>query len=209
MSHRVIYNGIEGGPPRFPRAKDETKFYKNFTQARFLKNGKINSEFIPVPELCARIANVASSNLLLMQIVTNPSYEYEFIKDDDTLFDIEVVLLSERPGLQRLSYVAKYDENNAKRLLNQFCHKTILEQLDTNVNKIDQFIESKWSLIKFKNSPKPISVMVDARSEETMSKVKINKEGKTLGLKIFERLPVFVRQNLAPSDNWRPSLQLV
>ena len=206
MSHRVIYNSIEGGPPRFPRAKDETKVYKNFTQVRFLKNGKINSEFIPVPELCARIANVASNNLLLMQIVTNPSYEYEFIKDDDTLFDIDVDLLSERPGLQRLSYVAKYDENNAKRLLNQFCHKSILEQLDTNVNKIDQFIESKWSLTKFKNSPKPISVMVDARSEETMSKVKINKEGKTLGLQIFERLPVFVRQNLAPSDNWRPSL---
>ena len=141
-----------------------------------------------------------------MQIVTNPSYEYEFIKNDDTLFDIDVDLLSERPGLQRLSYVAKYDENNAKRLLNQFCHKSILEQLDTNVNKIDQFIESRWSLTKFKNSPKPISVMVDARSEETMSKVKINKEGKTLGLQIFERLPVFVRQNLAPSDNWRPSL---
>ena len=32
-----------------------------------------------------------------------------------------------------------------------------------------------------------VVVMVDARSEETMSKVKENKEGSTLGLNVFKR----------------------
>ena len=140
-----------------------------------------------MPELCTRMANATQNNVLLMQVVTNPSYEYEYAKRDDPLSNIRVNLLSERPGLNRLSYVAKYDENNESKLLNQFCHRSIIQQSDTNVNKIDEFVESKWNLIRFEHITKPEVVMVDARSEETMSKVKENHEGNTLGLEIFKR----------------------
>ena len=71
ISHKKIFYDVEEGPQRFQRAKDETKLYKNFMQARWLKGGKIRSEFIPMPELCTRLANMSRTNVLLMQVATN------------------------------------------------------------------------------------------------------------------------------------------
>ena len=65
-------------------------------------------------ELCTRLSNTETANLLLFQVLFNDDeVSHEAIKKIlDSADKNQIHLLSERPGLQRITYSAKFDNDN-------------------------------------------------------------------------------------------------
>ena len=56
-------------------------------------------------ELCAKFTNIQSTNLILFEVV----YYVRSISEEYPIKKNAILLLTERPGLQRITYSAKFD----------------------------------------------------------------------------------------------------
>ena len=70
-----------------------------------------HEEIISMTELCTRLTNTETANLLLFQVVFGVS-SLACEKILDSADKNQIHLLSERPGLQRITYSAKFDHFN-------------------------------------------------------------------------------------------------
>ena len=63
-------------------------------------------------ELSTRISNMIHNNVMLFDIAFNESSTYKFKKMDNRDYQIQVKVLDERPGLDRIIYSTVYDPGN-------------------------------------------------------------------------------------------------
>ena len=63
-------------------------------------------------ELSTRISNTIHNNVMLFDIAFNESSTYKFKKMDNRDYQIQVKVLDERPGLDRIIYSTVYDPGN-------------------------------------------------------------------------------------------------
>ena len=113
-------------------------------------------------ELTAPIANVLSTNLLLVEQLTLVT---EDVGTDvlRTYKKIMIDSLKERPGLECIAYTAIHDEVNFSKSLQKICERA-LELKDANVNFTIEFILDKTVLTPLYYGHKPKSLMIDNRS---------------------------------------------
>ena len=174
--HASIKNKLRCGSQNYIEAIDQTKLYKNFTEINwFDRNQQRQKELISMVDLSARISNNSCNNLILFDVAFLASYAYHFKKKENPQKKIPMVQLKERPGLQRITYTAVYDYSNIQGLLQQICERA-LQQRDVNVNKSLEFVIDKSPLTPLYSGQRPISVMIDNRSEKQFAKIKANKD---------------------------------
>ena len=63
-------------------------------------------------ELSTRISNKLHNNVMLFDFCLNESRAYKYKKLDNPNYQIQVELLTERPGLDRIIYSTVYDSGN-------------------------------------------------------------------------------------------------
>ena len=63
-------------------------------------------------ELCTRISNMIHNNVMLFDIAFTESSTYKFKKMDNRDYQVQVKVLDERPGLDRIIYSTVYDPGN-------------------------------------------------------------------------------------------------
>ena len=92
---------------------------------------------------------------------------------DGSWYNMSIPLLSERPGLQNLTYYEVIDFNNSNKIIDQMCHKA-MEQRDSLVYDTLEFLTDKLTLTSLYTGQKPSSVMIDSRTVKQFAKIKIN-----------------------------------
>ena len=63
-------------------------------------------------ELSTRISNMIHNNVMLFDIAFTESSTYKFKKMDNRDYQVQVKVLDERPGLDRIIYSTVYDPGN-------------------------------------------------------------------------------------------------
>ena len=99
-----------------PDSVDSRKLYKNFSDTFWFTKDEQQSKWISMVELTTKITNITSAILLLFQFVYSNFYGEKDPKRKIDEFMDGTKLLTERPGLQNITYVAKYDLFNGNKL---------------------------------------------------------------------------------------------
>ena len=101
-------------------------------------------------------------------------YDYGKPKSKDgSWYNMSIPLLSERPGLQNITYFEIKDHFNRGKIIDQMCHKA-MEQSDSLVIDSLEFVSDKLTQTSLYAGHKPSSVMIDSRTKEQFAKIKVN-----------------------------------
>ena len=135
-------------------------------------------------ELSSRITNVTSAIMLLFQMVFSKLHVAEHIKGLRKSYLRRTPLMRERPGLQSIMYIERYDFRCRERIVPSMC-EAALQHKNANVNLILDFVHDMISLTPLFLGHKPTSkLMIDARSPLQFEKIKANKDSLTFNLNI-------------------------
>ena len=149
------------------------------------EDGEEQAELVPMTELCTRFTNIATANLLLFQAVFYDGVSRSVIrKISAPANENSMALLNERPGLQRITYSAKYDSGNFQKQLPQILEKA-LQQKDPNVNIVNDLLLELTTVTPLFRGQKNFSIMKDNRSKDQFANIKANFDSCELTVQIF------------------------
>ena len=185
----------------FPVDIDSTTVFKNFSTIRWYKekdakpspadawrnNFRVpESKYFSMVELATRITNITNAIMLLFQYIYYGTY-WEFKRKE--YFQDNRCKLSERPGIQNITYIAKHDNENLLKLTGSMCARALQEK-EAKVNIVLDFLLNLSTLTVLYAGHQPTGAMIDSRTKAQFDKIKANKDNKTLKLDIFNTLPL-------------------
>ena len=93
-------------------------------------------------------------------------------------------MLRERPGLQSITYFAKFDYQGFQKIVPSMC-ESALQWKDSNVNIVLDFMLNLTTLTPLYIGHKPTGLMIDNRTKKQFENIKANKHQNTFKLDVF------------------------
>ena len=157
-------------------------------------------------DFAARITSLTTAILLLFQFV----YGYNITRANQKIKNYikGFTLLRERPGLQNITYSARFDNHGDERLVPSMC-KRALQYKDAKVNILLDFMLNLTTLTPLFSGQRHTTAMLDSRTPQQLENIKANKDKNTFKLDIYSTMPMLQMRYLTTISDWSPSVHLI